>query len=114
MRKDGRPLSIEKSSGRGLHSFLDHLASGVDPVLVFERVALLKVNPDGTVHLLHSLFSVPVGLYSNSRWIFACCGEPHSESLPPVVDMHVYALKALPRLEHTSHLEGVTPLFGKP
>ena len=47
-----------------MHSFLVHLASGVDPVPNFERVGILQVDPDGTVHLLHSLFSVPFGLYS--------------------------------------------------
>ena len=40
-REDGRPLSVEKQSGRGVHSFLAHLASGVDLVPGFEWVALL-------------------------------------------------------------------------
>ena len=40
-REDGGPLPTEKRSGRGIHSFLGHLASGVDPVPGFERVALL-------------------------------------------------------------------------
>ena len=39
-----------------------YLAFGVDLVPGFERVALLQVNPYGTVHLIHLLFSVPVGL----------------------------------------------------
>ena len=41
MREDSGSLPMEKRSGRGLHSFLYHLASGVDPVPGFERVALL-------------------------------------------------------------------------
>ena len=45
-----------------MHSFLAHLASGVDPVPGFERVGILQVNPDGTVHVLHFMFSVPVDL----------------------------------------------------
>ena len=70
-REDGGPLSAEKRSGRGVNSFLDHLASGVDPVLGFERVDLLQVDPDGTVHLLHPMFSVPVDPYSMARRLFA-------------------------------------------
>ena len=63
-KEDGGPLSPEKRYGRGVYSFLAHVASGVDPVPNFERVGILQVNPDGTVHVLHSMFSVPVKLYS--------------------------------------------------
>ena len=64
----------EKRYGHGVHSFLDHLASGVEPVLGFELVALLQVDPDVRVHLLHSLFSVLAGLYSMDWNIFDCYG----------------------------------------
>ena len=37
----GGPLSTEKRSGRGFHSFLTHLASRVDPVPGLKRVMLL-------------------------------------------------------------------------
>ena len=43
-REDGGSLPMEKRSGRGLHSFLYHLTSGVDPVPGFEWVALLQVE----------------------------------------------------------------------
>ena len=66
---------MEKRSGRGFHSFLDHLDSMVDPVPGFKRVALVQVYHDRMVHLLYSMFSVPVGLYSTDRRLFACCGE---------------------------------------
>ena len=69
-KEDGGPLSPEKRSGQGMHSFLSHLASRVEPVPGFERLALFLVNLDGTVHLLQSLFFVPVGLYSTDQGLF--------------------------------------------
>ena len=53
---------MEKRSGCGVHPFQANLASRVDPVPGFERVALLQVKIEGMVLLLHSLFSVLVGL----------------------------------------------------
>ena len=61
-REDGGSPSTEKRYGCGVHSFLDHLASGVDPVPGLEWMALLQIDPYGTVHLLHLLFSVQIGL----------------------------------------------------
>ena len=61
-KEDGRLLSVEKRSGQGVHFFLNHLDYMVDPVPGFERVVLLQVKPDGTVHVLQSMFSVPVDL----------------------------------------------------
>ena len=63
MREEVVSLLTEKRSGRGVHSFLAHIASGVDMVPGFEGVAILQVDLDGTVHLMHLLFSVPVGMY---------------------------------------------------
>ena len=71
----GGPLSTEKRSGRGVHSFLVHLASGVATVSGFKRVILLQVDPDRTVHVLHSLLSLLVNLYSTAQQIFFCRGE---------------------------------------
>ena len=48
-------------------------------------------------------------------WIFACHGDLPSEGLPPVVDLPVDAfgvrtsMRAVPRVYHIIHLEGVTP-----
>ena len=114
-RGDGGPLSTEKRSGRGIHSFLGHIASGVDTVPGFERVACLQVEPGRTVHLLHLLFSVQVGLYSTAWWILACHGELPSTGLPCVVDITLDAfrlwcsVRTVLRADHISHLEGVTP-----
>ena len=43
---------------------------GVDPIPVLERVTLVRVNPDGMVHLMHSLFSVRVHIYLTRQIIF--------------------------------------------
>ena len=70
-KEDGGPLFAEKRYGRVVHSFMARMASEVDPVPGFERVVLLQVDPDGTVHILHSLFSVLFDLSSTDRRIFA-------------------------------------------
>ena len=51
--------------------FLAHLASGVDPVPSVERVGLLQIDLDETVHILHSMSSVLFDLYSTARRFFA-------------------------------------------
>ena len=66
VREDGSALSLEKCSGQWIHSFLAHLASGVDLIPSLEWVHLIGVNLDGMVHLLHSLFYIRVDLYSTS------------------------------------------------
>ena len=60
--QDEEGLSTDKRIGWGLKSFLAHLALVVDPVPVLNQLALLGVNLDGTLHLLHLLFSVPTDL----------------------------------------------------
>ena len=114
-KEDDGLLSLKKRSGRGVESFLAHLASGVDPVPGFERVGLLQVEPDGMVHVLHSMLSVPVDIYSTARRLFACRGELPLEGLPPVVELPVDVLLvrrsvcAVLRDYHIIHLEGVSP-----
>ena len=81
--EEGGALSTEKRSRRGLHSFLEHIELGVDPVPGMERIFLLGVDQYGTVYLLHSLFSVPVDLYSKTRRLFACQGDMPGETPPP-------------------------------
>ena len=71
VREDVGPLLIEKRYNWGLHYFLSDLASRVDPVPGFEQLDLLEVYQDGTVHLLYSLFSLPIDLYSTAWRLFA-------------------------------------------
>ena len=44
-REGGRPPYSERRAGRGIHAFLDHLASGADPVPGLECLTLLGVRP---------------------------------------------------------------------
>ena len=64
VRKDGSARTPEKRTGRVLHVFLLHLALGELPVPGLEKVTLVGVDEDGRVHLMHSLFSVRVNVYS--------------------------------------------------
>ena len=61
----------------------------MDPIPKYGRLALLGVDRDGTVHLLHLLLSVSVIIYSMSRWLFACLGGFPTKGLPLVVKIHV-------------------------
>ena len=53
IREKGGPLSAELRSRLGLHAFLGHIISGVDPALGLERLTFLGFDWDGTVHILH-------------------------------------------------------------
>ena len=66
VRKGGMALPPDKRSGRGIHSFLAQLESGVNQIHGLEWVSLIGVNQGGTVNPLQSLFSAPVHLYSTS------------------------------------------------
>ena len=83
------------------------------PMLEFYRLTLLAFNQDGAVHLLQSLFSVPVGIYSTSRRLFACIREFPTEGLLAVLEVVVdafvvwRAVRYVPRANHVSHLGGV-------
>ena len=70
------------------------------------------------MHILHSLFSVPVELYSATRCIFACQGELPNECLPPLVELLVESfamhrvVRAVPRADHVIHMGGVSRPIG--
>ena len=114
-KEDGGSLSAEKRSDRGVHSLLAHLASGVDPVPGFGWVVILQVEPDGTVYVLYTLFSIPADMYSTARRLFACRGELPRKGLTPVVELPVdifavlRSVRAVPRADHIIHLERVSP-----
>ena len=115
IQEEGGQPTTERRTGRSLHSFLSHLASWFEPVLGLERLSLLEVDQDLTVHLLHLLFSVPVDLYSTGRQLFACLEELPDKGFPLVVKKLVEAsvlwrsVRAVPRPDHVNHLEGVIP-----
>ena len=87
VRKDGRACTPEERTGRGLHAFLPHLALGEVPVPGLERVTLVGIDEDRRVHLMHSLFSVRVNVYSTECRLFACLGELPAEGLPQVTEI---------------------------
>ena len=82
-------LYAELRSLQGLHIFLSHLASRLEPAPGLERLALLGVDRDETMHILHSFFSVPVKWYSTERRLLAFSGEISMEWLPPMTDISV-------------------------
>ena len=82
MMEDGGSMPIEKWYSQGLHSFLTHIASVLDLLPSFKRVALMQVDLNGTVHLLHLLLSVLVGLFSTARRIL-----PEMESCPAMASL---------------------------
>ena len=67
------------------------------------------------MHLLHPLFSVPVGLYFPDWRLFACCRDMPYESIPPVVELGIdafgvsRAVHDLPRLDNAIQIEGTPP-----
>ena len=87
VRMDGMARTLEERSVRGLHSFLAHLVLGEVPVHGLERVTLVGADKDGRVHLMHSIFSVRVNVYSTECRLFACLGDLPAEGLPPVMEI---------------------------
>ena len=81
----GGVLSSELYAGRGLHAFLGHLVSAVDPVPGLECLSLMGVERDRIGHLLKLFFSVPVGLYYTNRQLFAFVGDLPVEGFPLMV-----------------------------
>ena len=83
-----------------------------------ERLALLGVDRGGTVHALHSFFSIPIGSYFTEGRLIAFSGKLPTERLPPVIDLPVAsfmvwcAVCTVPREYHIVHMvyvEGIPP-----
>ena len=87
---------------------------GVIPVPGFSKIALLAANWDRAVHLFQSLFSVPVSVYSRTRWLYAHMGGLPKEGFPTVAKVMAYAflvrrvVSSALRIDHQSH-PGVVP-----
>ena len=56
-------MPLEEHKGRRLNSFPGNLGAIAKLVSGFSQMALLPVDCDGIVHLLHLLLSIPVGVY---------------------------------------------------
>ena len=67
------------------------------------------------MYVLHSMLSVPVDLYSTAQRIFAYRGDLPLKGPPPVVELPMDAfsvqrsVRAVPRADHISYMEGVSP-----
>ena len=83
---DGTPLSTDLQKGGGLHTFLGRLTAEAAAVPGLAELTLLGVDQDGGEHILHSLFSVPVGPYDPDRRLFGCRGELPEEGLPAITE----------------------------
>ena len=87
----------------------------MDLVQGLERLTLLRVDWDGTVHLLHSFLSLLVVPYTIDQRLLAFFEELPSEGLPPVTEIPVDAflmrrvVRAIMRDNHHVHVEGVPP-----
>ena len=113
--EDGADLPSDKRLGQGIHSFLAQLALVVDNIPGLDRVTLVVVDPDGMVNLLHSLFSIPVDLYSSIWCLFACQGELPAEGLPLVVEIThesfaaLLSVSSVPQVDHGTYLRVISP-----
>ena len=80
---------------------------------------LLGVDRVGGAHILHSLFSVPVGPYDPDRRLFGCRGELSLNGFPAINKILVASFEALrsvinvSRDDHRLHPEGPPPSIWK-
>ena len=112
---DGAAQTTKLRKGGGIHAFLGRLTSEAAPVPILVALTLLKVDWDGEAHIIHSLFSVPVGPYDPYHQLFGCRGELPPEGLPAITDIPVASflarrgISAVPLDNHIVHMEGVSP-----
>ena len=114
---DGTPLLTEGRKGGGLHAFLGRLTAKAVLVPGLAELTLMGVKQYGGAHILHPLFSVPVGPYDPDRRLFGCRGELPAEGLSAITDILVASfgecrfVNVVFQDDHRVHLEGV-PLSG--
>ena len=107
------PTEIQK--GGGIHTFLGRLNSEAALVHGLAGLTVLGVDQDGGVHILHSLFSVPVGPYGPDRWLFGWRRKLTLEGIPEITEILVNSfaahrgVSAMLQEDHIVHLEGVSP-----
>ena len=111
----GPPLLTDPWKGGGVHAFLGRRTAEAAPVLGLAELTFLGVDQDGGAHILHSLFSVPIGLYDSDRRLFGFCGELPAEGLPAITEIPVasfvalHAVSAVSREDYRVHLEVSPP-----
>ena len=85
--EDGGALYLELCAKQRFRAFLRHVNYRVDLVPGMEFPALMGAGRGGTVHLLKSLLSNLVVLYSTDRQLLTFSGEIPSEGLLLVADI---------------------------
>ena len=94
VREDGKARTPEERSSQVIHSFQ------VDLVPSLERVMMIRLEPDGRVLLMQSLFSVQINVYSNQKFFFACLGKFPAKGLAPAVEILDKAFVAWRSIHH--------------
>ena len=98
-----------------IHAFLRHLTSWMDPAPGPERLSLIGVDRYGMVHILNSLFSVPVGPNSTERRPLDFSWEIQPKGLPPATEIPIAsfvvcrAVCDVLRENHLVHVEIIPP-----
>ena len=69
---DGEALSTKKQKSGGIHAFLGRLTAEAAPFPVLWGLTILGVDQEREANVLHSLFSVLVGLYDPDHRLFGC------------------------------------------
>ena len=81
--------------GVGLHAFLVRLTAEVVTVMGLADLTLPGVDQDGEAHIIHSLFSVPVGAYDPKQRLFGIHGEIPPKGLPAITKIPMSSFGAL-------------------
>ena len=85
------------------------------PLSGLAELTILGFNWGGGAHILHLIFSVPVGTYEPNRRVFGCRGELPLEGLPAITEISVdsfvarHVISAVLQEYHRVHLEVVPP-----
>ena len=94
---------------------MGRLTSEAVQILGLAELMLLGVDRDVGAHILHSLFSVPVGPNDPHRSLFGCRRELPAEGILAIIETPVAsfatlrAISAMSREDHRVHLEGFPP-----
>ena len=113
--EEGGGLSSEHRPGRGIYSFLRHLAFAVEPSPGLDRLTVIGFKRYRTVHVLQLFFSVPVGQYYTEIGLLAFSWKIPLVGLPPVTELLMpsstvwRAIFAVSRKDHLVHVNYIPP-----
>ena len=105
----------QNSEGRVDPRFLGRLTVEAVPLSGLAELTILGFNWGGGAHILHLIFSVPVGTYEPNRRVFGCRGELPLEGISAITEISVdsfvarHVISAVLQEYHRVHLEVVPP-----